>query len=185
MEKKKYGKFFEFNLIPPKTQEEIQVIEDRDNTFLYSFILIFSAAFIYFVLNLLQLLLIEPRINSIEDDIAETNQSISFNNEIIQAHGELVLKSSLLSPILEQDIKLSEMMLVATEIAGNSEIDSYNKEATGEIVISINVDTVDDAIDILEGMSNTENIEDPYVRTLFKPEGTNYYNLVTAFKITL
>jgi hypothetical protein len=47
----KRKKYFAFNLLPEKSQEEIQILEERDNTLLYSFILVFSAVFIYFVLT--------------------------------------------------------------------------------------------------------------------------------------
>src|SRR5471030_2851907 len=89
-----------FNLIPPKTKEENIIIEERDNSFLYSFILIFCAIVVFFFLTIAEILVLQPRIAEDKqnaDDIA--NQIAAFNS-LKLVHGELFVKSQALDSIL-------------------------------------------------------------------------------------
>jgi hypothetical protein len=104
------SKLFKFNLIPPKSKEEIVQLVERDNTILYSFILIFSSAVIFFVLTLLEALLVKPAVTNTTATIDGLKAQVNQFSEIKTTNGELFIKSRALEPLLEKDIELSNLI---------------------------------------------------------------------------
>lgn len=151
---------FIFNLIPPISSSEVKVLEERDNSILYSLVLIFISTLIFVILNILLLVVIQGRKSTIQSNITQLENTIAAENEPLEKHGAIVIKSNLLSPVLQQDIKMSELLFYARQIAPNSEITKYGRELSGMFRLEIQVNSLQEALDLvrrtktIEGISN-------------------------------
>lgn len=173
---------FKFNLISKRSKEEITILQERDNTTIYSFILIFAGVLIYFVLTLFQFSFVDSKLQSIEDDISATKNEITNYNEVQSLNGELFLKSNLLTPVLEKDIKVNDFLEVTAEIIGSSEIISYSRESNGEFVVNTAIDNYEQALEIIGNAKVTEGITDIKVRDIsFDSLRFNKYVLIIQF----
>ncbi|MBE0574072.1 hypothetical protein IH575_04175, partial [Candidatus Dojkabacteria bacterium] len=146
---------FKFNLVPPKTRQELIVLEERDNSILYSFLLVFFAMLIFFILNLIQTFVINQRIELSEKQIATQESQLDGYDDIRRIHGELITKSELLEPVLRRDIKLTEMLDLSQEIVAKNpgaQIVTYAREATGEFVLMFRLPNVDAATLLVDSM---------------------------------
>ncbi len=162
------AKIFKFNLIPPKSKEEINQLVERDNTLLYSFLLIFFGAFVFFVLNLLDIILVQPSLQSTLTSIANINSQISSFDTIKAKNGELFIKSKALDPLLEKDIKLTDLIAIAdnidTTFAGDANVTSYKREITGEFFLNLNISDFSKLSDIVTLLTKTPNVENIFIR---------------------
>ncbi len=161
-------RLFKFNLIPPKSKEEIEQLEERDNTVLYSFLLIFFGAFVFFVLNLLNIVLVQPSLQTTKNNIANINAQISSYNTVKTKNGELYIKSKALDPLLEKDIKLTDLIAIAdnidTTFGENVNVVSYKREITGEFFLTLNIADFTKVSEVVSLLSSTDNVEHIFVR---------------------
>jgi cell division protein FtsL len=160
---------FKFNLVPPKTKEEIVVLEERDNSILYSFLLVFFAMFIFFILNLLQTFVINQRIDLTNSQIATQETSFSNYEEIKRINGELITKGELLEPVLKKDIKLTELLDLSAQITSdnfNTQIRTYSREATGEFVLTFSTPDVESVGSLLDYLYKKEELKDVFARSI-------------------
>lgn len=164
----KNSKIFKFNLIPPKSKEEIKELVERDNTVLYSFLLIFFAAFVFFVLNLLDIILVQPSLQTTKTNIAGLNNQISSYSAIKATNGELFIKSQALDPLLEKDIKLTDLIAIADNIdstfAGSVNVVNYKREVNGEFFLTLNISDFTKVAEIFNLLSNTQNVKGIFIR---------------------
>ncbi|MEO6728539.1 MAG: hypothetical protein ABIM99_01320 [Candidatus Dojkabacteria bacterium] len=162
------SKLFKFNLIPPKTKEEIAQLEERDNTVLYSFLLIFFGAFVFFALSLLEIILVQPSLQTSKTNIATLNSQISSYDEIKAQNGELFVKSKALDPLLEKDIKLTDLIAIAENIdstfGSDVNVVSYKREITGEFFLNLNINDFTKVSAIVDLLKATDNVENIFIR---------------------
>ncbi len=180
------SKIFKFNLIPPKTKEEIVVLQERDNTILYSFILIFVGMFIYFVLTLIQALLISPRVTTGENLLKAREQEITSYDSVRRVKGELFVKAQSLEPILDRDIKLSGLLKVGDNIIKNipqSSIISYSRELTGDFVIEFTFSKIENVSSLIKLMKDDPKIKNIFLRTLANNEAKSNVRVVISFTL--
>ncbi len=132
-------KQFKFNLVTPITKEEITTIEDRDNTLVNSFILIFAGVFVFSALTLLSSLLIEPALVNSAAALRNKQASLAQYNQVKLLNGEFVIKARALSPLLDLDIKPAKLVEIVDKLVStlSSEVDieSFGRERTGNFVI--------------------------------------------------
>jgi len=184
----KKSKLFKFNLIPPKSKEEIKQLEERDNTVLYSFLLIFFGAFVFFVLNLLNIALVEPSLQTTKTNIANLNTSISGYNSIKAKNGELFIKSRALDPLLTKDIKLTDLIAIAenidTTFGGAANVTSYKRESTGEFFLNLNISDFSKVSQIVDLLKNTKNVKNIFIRRVGLDNiGSSVLTLSISFEI--
>ncbi len=177
---------FKFNLIPPKTKEELVKIKDRDNTSFYSFILVFTAIVIYFIFTLIQSGLISPRITKLDKDIQKQEDQITTFNSIKVINGELVVKSQVLSPILKRDIG-TDLFLQKTESLTSNlagvEILSYSRESSGDFVITVLSEDYNQVADLVQGANTDAELSDVFARQMGVDEVSNKVRATISFKI--
>ena len=176
-------KLFKFNLIPPKSKEELNVLENRDNSILYSFLLVFFGMLIFFILNLAQTFAITPQLNSAELTIANQKLQVEAYDQVHQINGELFVKSQSLEPILEKDIKFSEVLTASKEVSNkfpDSFITTYSREATGEFVLDFVIGTPEDAIKLVKEMRTNTKFMNTFVRSLGH-RSDDLYTVTVAF----
>ncbi len=169
------SKLFKFNLIPPKSKEEIVIIQERDNSILYSFILIFFAVLIFFILSIIQTVFIKPRINKLKSDLSKQDSQIASFDTIRATNGELFVKAQALGPILETDFEAIKFLDTTSKIVAsdpNSKIISYGRESTGKFALTIVTSNYDTAAKIIEEGNAVSGIEDIFLRQVSKEENT-------------
>lgn len=185
-EESNYNKqYFKFNLIPPLSKEELTTLETRDNTLLYSFILIFIGILIYFSAILVETFIVQPRIRSIETDLATANQSINSYSRIKAINGELYLKTKSLEPILLNDIKISDLLKSVNDLItskNNLNVISYQRENLGTFVISVLGTNYSDAVELLNLMQSDPNFSNILLRNIVRLN-TNSTAFTIAFSL--
>ncbi|MFS8130887.1 MAG: hypothetical protein ACMG57_02820 [Candidatus Dojkabacteria bacterium] len=167
-EYKSKSRMFRFNLIPPKSKEEVAQLEERDNTVLYSFLLIFFAAFVFFALNLLDIIFVQPSLQAAKNNIATVNAQISSYDSVKAKNGELFIKSKALDPLLTKDIKLTDLIAIAdnidTTFAGSANVTSYKREITGEFFLNLNVTDFSKVSEVVDLLAKTDSVEHIFIR---------------------
>ena len=159
--------FFKFNLLSKQSEEEIQQLEERDDSSLYAMILVFSGVFIFFILNLIQTIIVQGRINLINEGISNVDTEIANYNDIKALHGEIFKKSNLLIDPLLKDIKISRLLEISSQIVQEEgTILSYNKDAINKFSLRVSVNSFENAINILNNAEKVNEVEVPYIQTL-------------------
>ena len=171
MQENNYNKTssFGFNLVPPKTKEELVVLEERDNSILYSFLLVFFSMFIYFVLNMIQTFVINQRIEQGNVQIIEQEASFSAYDEIKRVRGELITKGELLEQVLKKDIKLTEVLDLANQISIDNptvNVTTYSREATGEFVLTFSMPDIPTASTLVEYLNKNDKLLNVFARNV-------------------
>jgi hypothetical protein len=134
------SKHFGFNLIPPKSEQEIEILEERDNSVVYGFLLIFFAVFLYFILSLIQLVAIDTRLDHNKSILVKREATINSYNNTVAEHGELFLKAKTLSLILKRDIRTKEFLNLSQQIVSSingTEILDYTREDDEKFTITV------------------------------------------------
>ena len=93
--KSKYRRpnYFSFNLLPKQSEDEIRILEERDDTTLYAFVLVFAGVFIFLILNLIRIVAVQARADYVQDQIDTVQENIDSYNAVIATHGEIFQKS--------------------------------------------------------------------------------------------
>lgn len=180
-------KFFSFNLIPPKSKEEIETLVERDRSMFYSFLLIFFSIFIYFILTLLNTFILSPRIESLESNIEKQKSQVITYNSTRSLNGEVFSKSQALAPVLALDIGSVELLETSEEFildVSSAQIVSYGREFSGEFILSIIVDDYDSVALLIENAKKQENIDNVFLRQASVSIDKTYVTAVIAFTIT-
>lgn len=175
--------YFKFNLIPPLSKEELKVLENRDNTLLYSFVLIFSGVLIFFAANLIESFIVQPQLNAANSDLNAANTEISSFNRIKAINGELFLKTKSLEPILLSDIRISDLLRAVDDLLPDNKYDilSYERENLNTFVINVVSDNFSDAVDLLDLMESNLEFENVKLRNLVR--SGNRSSFIIAFSL--
>ncbi len=181
------NKAITFNLLPPKSKEEIASIEERDNSVLYATLLILFAVVIFAVFSIGKLLLIDTRKANLETVVSQLDSRILGYNGIKQINGELFVKSSALSPIVEQDIKLTKLIEVANKLVEGSEgtiITKYARQLDGVFEVTLIMNTYAEVNKISANASQIDSIEHFIIRNLSQQSKLSTVNCTISFKLT-
>lgn len=174
---------FKFNLLA-KTVKEIQVArDDRDNTLLFSVVLIFSFVVFYFFLSLLNLLIINNEIDKSTRDLSILENRIAGYKSFIDLKKELYLKSTAILPIIQLDIRLNDLLVVAESISnsyGNVVVTSYQREVDGNLGMTLKFSQFD--INRLTSvLENIELIDSFFIKSIRRDPITGEYTLSLSF----
>lgn len=187
MAENKYDKrLFDFNLIPPKSKEEVRTLRERDNSIFYSVLLIIFISLIYFGLLLFDSGVVTPRLNGLDDDLLQQDLQITTYNPVKQANGELFVKSQIIAPLLELDIGTIELLETSDAIiqnVPNAEIISYEREPDGTFVITVILDNIEDSTLLITNAQNQTNVENAFMRQVRVDDDNNRIRSVLAFLI--
>lgn len=179
-------RIFNFNLIPPKTQEELSVLVGRDNTTLYAFFLIFFGMLLYFSFSFAQSVLISPKIALADTSISSLDAQIAGFDSIKRANGELLIKSQALEPILLNDIKITQLLSLSANILNNfpsATIVNYSREGTGEFVLTFRIDDYSKAGVLLDIISKESGVSGAFMRSV-SPGLINDGTVVISFTLS-
>jgi hypothetical protein len=178
-----YGKkFFKFDLLPIKSQEEIVVLVDRDQTLTYSFLLIFFAVFLFSVLTLLKSFLVDPNLERVENNIKLLDAQIESFNDVRRLNGELFIKSRALEPILDRDVEVTRVLELESQIVNEFpnliEVNSYGRSGDGAFAMGFNINTVEQVSQVIEFLRNQSDVISIFLNSVSWREGQNKQALV-------
>ena len=180
-------KFNSFNLLPLKSKEEIEFVEERDNSTLYGFLLVFFSVLVFVILSILQAGIIVPKINSNKVSVNNLNNIILQFNSIRSVNGELFLKSKSLEPILDKDIKIIEVLDISAEIIkdlSSTRIISYIRENSGDFTISVETQGYQNIERILSKARSITRIDKVFLKNMSQDSFDNN-NIKASLSITI
>jgi len=177
--------FFQFNLLPKKTEKEVKVIKDRDESVVYSLILIFAAIFIYLLLNLIQMIFIDSKINQIKENITQVSSDINLFQEVRKFNGETFIKSILLKSPVNKDVKAAQLIEISdSSIETKGLIIGYKRLETGEFGVIVEVSDLNNVAPILDSLETKDEIEKIVINSIVKdPFSENTFILDIKFNI--
>ncbi len=179
-------KDFKFNLITPVTAEEIVVIEERDNTTVNSFVLIFVGALVFFILSIINVAFLESAVaNSGRAVDSKKNSLVQFAS-VKALNGEFVVKARALSPLLDLDIKPDKLVEVVNSLVTNLQnqavIDSFGRARDGSFNIQVFISELE-SLNLIKAFfdENEEIVSDLFINEVADtPEGLH---VVLVFNI--
>lgn len=186
MAKKKntaYAKrYFQFNLVTPKTEAEITKLVDRDNTLFYSFLLIFFGMLLFFALSVIKSVLVDPILEEVNSNIAEVNTEISNYDEIRATNGELYIKAQALEPILEKDVDVIKVLdleaRLRAEFPNLVEVVDYGRRPDGAFAMSFLINDTSDVTEIINYLTTQPDVDDVFLENILWENGQDNPGLV-------
>jgi hypothetical protein len=175
-------KKFKFNLVTPITKEEIETIEERDNTVVNSVLLIFVAVFVFSALSLLTALFIEPAVANSALALRSKEVSLTKFDEVKKLNGEFVIKSRALSPLLDLDIKPDKLVAIVDNLVSalSAELDiaSFGRDKTGDFKITAYVKNLD-SLDLIQEFfrENEESVDNLFITQLSNISGLIFVSI--------
>jgi len=146
------------------------------------------AMLIYLVLNILQVILVAPKQQIIATNQLNTDTAISNFDQIRQTNGELFIKSQTLEPILQKDIKLTQLLSIAQQLTNQipgASITSYSRENDGTFVLSFNIASYDQSITLIQTLRAQPQVTNVFLRvmTTDSTNNINNYHATIAFNL--
>lgn len=175
---------FKFNLLPPKSEQEVVLELERDDSLLYSMVLVFVAGLTFFGLTMVNLVLINPRVNQFEQAIASRDSQISTFASVRSRNGELYVKTRTLEPVLERRINTTEIFRVADAIAASSAgvaIEAYGRERSGEFIFDISTASFAEMSSLVDSIKSISGVSQVFVRTTTSTLEGRYLSSVSLF----
>lgn len=132
---------FKFNLLPKKSKEVIIKEKKRDSNSVYYSLLVLFGILIWFGLTLLNTLIVDKS-NLQRKQIIKDKQDVIENEfyETRRIHGELVVKTNIIAPLLKDDIDPETLFRVGEEVFGVTDdvvIVGYGRNDDGTFSIKI------------------------------------------------
>jgi hypothetical protein len=180
------NKLFKFNLLPRKSEVEIKLIEERDNSIFYATAIVLFASVVWVVSSLVLNEVVRPRIVATQTALKTINDQIASFTPIRAKHGEIVLKARQLKPLLDKQINTELIFSVAESLssnAGNTGIVSYQREGTGRIVFKIITADYDAIAQILANARTLSTISNLELRSSIRSSDTNLVTNTIALSI--
>src|SRR6185369_16651663 len=144
--------------------DDEKVVDARDESTVYSFILVFLGVLLYFFLSLLQIIFVKRAENAANTNLTNIKSEIDSFNEVRILNGELFTKSSALTPILEKDIQVKDFLAIAATVVGNSEIIGYQRQNDGNFIVEVKLNAQSKIPNILANAEKQDRIQELFVQ---------------------
>jgi len=180
-------KIFKFNLIPPKTKEEINVLVERDNSTLYAFLLVFFGMLVLSLLTLFQAIIVTPRVVTTNAGLSNQDNQLTSYNSIKKLNGELFVKSKALQPILDKDIKITQLLNISNVIIQqipSAHIISYARENTGEFVLTFVLNSFEQSQTLFQSVKSQTQVNNVFLRSVVKDPNLGTFQAIISFNLT-
>lgn len=154
-----------FNLLPKKSNALIQREKKRDSYSIYYTFLVFFGVVLWFGLVVFNSFVVDRSTKEWNDVVKEKQNQI--NNEYAntrRVHGELVLKTSSIAPLLEKDIDPETIFKVAEQAfsidEGDVTIVGYGRNKDGSFTISISASNSTTIAEKARSLKNLNIVKD-------------------------
>ena len=183
---------FAFNLIPPKSDKEIEEAAQQAKKIIYTVSLPALLIAFILVLAIVNYLFIVPTKNSwraASDNLtSELNNPNNFLGELKVRNVELKLKTDFISDPVQKNVDFDRIFDVTGEVfRGNrtgTEITSYGREDNGRFVVNAVSTSEQGPAEIYTRFSQNSEIEDVDLRLVQKPvSSVQEYRFSLSFEI--
>ncbi|MCA9383688.1 hypothetical protein KC909_04935 [Candidatus Dojkabacteria bacterium] len=152
---------FSFNLIPKKSEQEVQKEEKRDKTSVWTAILPLTGVSVWLLLVLFNGVVVDGVKANWEESIAQKENRIDTEYLAVRVqHGELVLKTKSLATLITLDIKPETLFVLTEQIFPEPEpgvrIIGYGRNDDGSFSIRLATDDYQKIAEIARRFSNYE-----------------------------
>lgn len=160
-------KLFKFNLLPPKSAQEVALEEEGGDSSVYAFVLVFVASLIYLILVLVQAFLIDPRTTAANQALNRARTELNSYSNVRLAHGELHIKSKALAEVLALSVAPDDIFKIADQIASSDvTIEAYGREQTsGLFQFQLVVNDITKLPTVIQKTKQIAGVSDVLVRT--------------------
>ena len=154
------SKGFIFNLLTPKSEEEIKKEETRDSSSVYTAILPLIGAVIWVAIVLANSLLVQSYITTWKQKIVTQNLEIGTFTDDREQNGELYLKTQALSEVITKNIDPEEFFEVVEgtlfSISPDINIRSYGRQEGGQFDINASTDSFIDVAKVMNAFTSDD-----------------------------
>lgn len=177
---------FKFNLLPPKSKQEVVLEEERDDSLVYALLLLIFSLVVYGALVLTRLFVLQPRIEQADQAIALRNQQAATYQQVKTNYGELFVKGLTLSPLLDKDLDPAAIFTVADTINNidpDLGITGYSREASGVFVFEMLTPSIDTVARLMDELPRVDNVSDVFLRSIEVGTDTGIVKITTELNI--
>lgn len=181
-------KTFSFNLLPQKTKEQIVKEDKRDQTSLYTAIFPLLATLIWLSIVVYNGTFLQKQIADLQNSIAEKNDKIERQYLPLRIqHGELVIKTSALSTLIQKDIKPESLFILTEKIFPVTDPDiviiGYGRYADGTFNITIGVPNFKKLAEVTRRFSNFEATTNIRISSATKIDNQDQVRAIINFNL--
>lgn len=166
---------FRFSLLPKKTKEEVVKEESRANGLLYASILLFFIVVVWLSIALMNALFVKKSIEDWTKTSNQRDQQILGYSTYRNANGELVVKTNLLSGVVDKHLDPELVFgLIDRRIKESTpdvEIISYGRAAGGSFQVTGLTDDSDDISKLIKDFGNEDAVNTAQLVTTTKEAG--------------
>jgi len=186
---KKIPELFAFNLLPPKTKEELIVESRKATSKFYTTLLPIFCLALALLLFLLNTFVVGPTkdawAKSVDNLTSLLNNPNSATGKLKTRNGELKTKTDFIATPVQKNVDFEQIFAFADKIFGNnatnSKASSYGREDTGIFVINAYSPNPDGPAQILAAIKQDPEVKDVDLRSVKKDNITNNYQFTVSF----
>lgn len=179
------AELFAFNLLPPKTKEEIADELKRKEATAYGALLPFITLVFAIVLFLINALSLDPSVkgweNALSNIKSELNNPNSFLGQLKVTNGELVIKTGFVAEPVQKNVDFNQIFEIRNAVFTNnstgSVATSYAREANGNFIQNATSTDKGGAAEIFNKFREQALVETETVKlrnVTFSEEGKEY-----------
>lgn len=169
---------FIFNLLPKKTKEEVEREDVRSTGLLYATILLFFTVLVWVGINAIDVFLLGDNVNKWELISSQKDAVISSYQGDRVRNGELVVKTQILSEVVDKHVDPSLVFDIIDEQIKTSTptvvVDKYGRASDGSFQVSGVAESDEDVSKLIKDFSQRESIENVALLSIASSEGGKY-----------
>ncbi len=183
---------FAFNLLPPKSKDEIEEEAKQKQATVYGvfapMICIGVALFIFFLDRVFILPTKNGWIQAV--DTLRTNLNNPYNEigSLKKVNGELKTKTDFIAEPVQKNVDFSNIFKITDEVFANSTYNaqptSYGREDNGDFLVNAVSPNSNGPIEIYEKFKARDDVSNVNLRLVQKPEDSTNYRFTISFLIT-
>lgn len=187
----KVKELFAFNLLPPKSKEEVKEEIKRKKTFAYSLTAPVLCIAISLILVLLNAIAAEPTRASWDDAVQKVRKEMADPNNGLGLlkiiNGELKLKTDFIAEPVQKNVNFDEIFKITETIFQNTSSQSiptsYGREDDGRFIVNAVSKSEGGPAEILKKFQSDPKIRDPRLSLVSKLDDTSDYGFTISFEI--
>jgi hypothetical protein len=154
---------FTFNLLPQKSQEEVERAEKRDSNAITLALLPLMAVVVAIAVMLFNNLFMDERIEELNQEISRQENSIESYRQVVTKNAEFVRKSEILVEPIERDVEPERFFSLSDEILGElrfpTSIQSYGRSNDGSFEIRLSFEELVNIISVLTEFESSQEVQ--------------------------
>jgi hypothetical protein len=188
--KKDFAAMFAFNLLPPRSKEELDLESQRVDGVLNSFIALFAVLVFAALAFIFNLLFVQRNVDnwqkSLTDVKSELGSSSNTLGELKRTNGELKTKTEFISEAVQKNVDFALVFQVTKDVFGTDKavVTSYGREDNGEFVVNaISTDPTSPS-KILDAYKKQPQVKQATLKLVDFPDASKDIRFTISFELT-